>query len=165
MPLPPDSIFELSKAIWTEEDFDQMGWHDATVHALAFSTDTFELLLDIDYIYAWVDPKPPEEHFNFWISPCTLVFSNVYDFSASIELSQGLEVSDLSRVDETKPRNSDYIKREKEWKWIFDCQQGELSFRSVGFQQITRKMPTRGKRQSFSWEERGNPCFDRSAYK
>lgn len=165
MPIAPDCSFELSKSVWTEDDFEQMGWHDASVHAMAFSTDTFELLLDIDYIYAWVDPQPPEEHFTFWVSPCTLVFSNVYDFSAAIELSQGFEISDLSRIDETRPKNSDHIKREKEWKWIFDCHQGEFSFRSVGFQQITRKKPIRIKAQSFSWEERGNPCFDRVAYK
>jgi hypothetical protein len=29
----------LEKAVWTHGDFDMMGWHDATVHAIAFHED------------------------------------------------------------------------------------------------------------------------------
>jgi hypothetical protein len=28
--------YELEKWIWTEADFDVMGWHDSSIHALAF---------------------------------------------------------------------------------------------------------------------------------
>ena len=85
MPLSPTEIYEIEKAIWTEIDFDQMGWHDVHIHAVAFRPDTYELLLDIDYMFAWVNPEKEEKHYTFWMSPCTLVFSNVHTFKAEIE--------------------------------------------------------------------------------
>ena len=38
--------------VWADADFDAMGWHDITVHAMGFDErkDTARLLLDIDYI-------------------------------------------------------------------------------------------------------------------
>ena len=46
----------LEKAVWTDGDFDRMGWHDARVHAIAFheDEDNAELLLDLDYIVRWI---------------------------------------------------------------------------------------------------------------
>jgi hypothetical protein len=34
------SAYTPEKWIWTEADFETMGWHDVHVHALAFQTDT-----------------------------------------------------------------------------------------------------------------------------
>jgi hypothetical protein len=164
MPLTPTDPFELEKAIWTEEDFDQMGWHDVHIHAIAFSTVTHELLLDIDYMFAWVDPEAPEVHYTFWMAPCTLVFANVHSFAAEIETGLGLEVSHVEREDAGRPKNADYIKREKEWKWTFNCQEGVFSFHAVGYQQITRSRPVRAKSQSFEWEGRGGVSFARCPY-
>ena len=160
MPIAPTDTFALEKAIWTDADFDVMGWHDVHIHGMAFHAEKYELLLDIDYIYAWVDPEPPEKHFTFWMAPCTMIFSNVHSFTASVESGLGLEISELSREDAGRPRNADYIAKEKEWKWLFDCQEGDLSFLSVGFQQFTRRPPVRAKSQVFGWDERGGVTFD-----
>jgi hypothetical protein len=164
MPLAPHEPFELEKAIWTEADFDQMGWHDVHIHAIAFSTETHELLMDIDYLFAWVDPESPDPHCTFWMAPCTLIFANVHSFMAEIEWGLGLEISGVSREDAGRPKNADYIKKDKEWKWEFDCQEGSFSFHAVGYVQITRRPPTRAKAQSFPWNERGGVSFDRNAY-
>lgn len=164
MPLSPHEPFELEKAIWTEADFDQMGWHDVHIHAIAFSTETHELLLDIDYMFAWVDPEAPDPHYTFWMAPCTLVFSNVHNFIADIEWGLGLEIDDVSREDAGRPQNAAYIKRNREWKWNFDCQEGSFSFHSVGYMQITRRRPTRANTQVFTWDERGGASFDRNGY-
>ena len=48
--------YKLEKWIWTEADFDVMGWHDSQIHATAFFPEDFELVLDIDYIFDWVHP-------------------------------------------------------------------------------------------------------------
>ena len=56
------------RAVWSDADFEQMGWHDATVWAVAFlATDpretldsSGELALDIDYIVQWIEPVPPD---------------------------------------------------------------------------------------------------------
>lgn len=59
MPLPEHG---LAKAIWTDDDYVNMGWHDATIWAYALQkADTDDvpedtprpstrLLLDLDYI-------------------------------------------------------------------------------------------------------------------
>ena len=164
MPLAPHDLFTLEKAIWTETDFDNMGWHDVHIHALAFSTETHELLMDIDYMFGWVDPEPPENHYTFWIAPCTLVFANVHSFKAEIEWGLGLEISGVSREPAGRPNNADYIKKDVEWMWLFDCQEGSFTFHSVGYRQITRRIPIRARSQSFPWIERGGVSFDLVPY-
>jgi hypothetical protein len=69
--------YTLDKPIWTNADFEIMGWHDATVWAMAVVSDDFELIFDIDYILRWIDPVPPDPSFSFWVSPATLVFEGV----------------------------------------------------------------------------------------
>lgn len=58
---------QLEKKIWTEADFPIMGWHDATVYGMLFQSDTSalsnQLLFDLDYIFQWIDPTPPDNHF------------------------------------------------------------------------------------------------------
>lgn len=164
MPLAPREPFELEKSIWSEADFDRMSWHDVHIHALAFSTETHEFLMDIDYMFAWVDPEVPDPNYTFWMAPCTWIFSNVHSFTANIEWGLGLEISGVSRENIGRPQNADHIMKDKEWKWEFDCQEGVFSFRSVGFVQITRHRPIRAKAQSFSWDERGGISFCRKPY-
>jgi hypothetical protein len=55
----------LTKSIWSDADFDVMGWHDVTIHGLCVQPGASDnllprLLLDIDYIVRWVHPLPPE---------------------------------------------------------------------------------------------------------
>ena len=45
--------YAREKWIWTEEDFERMGWYDALVHALSFQPDAWGFLLDLDYILEW----------------------------------------------------------------------------------------------------------------
>ena len=160
--IKPNEPFELKKSIWTEADFDEMGWHDVHIHALAFQPDSFELYLDIDYMFAWVDPEPPDTHYTFWLAPCTWLFTNVYDFKAEVDWGLGLEIEDVSRELIGKPKNAEYIRREKEWRWVLACQEGELSFTSVGFQQFVRQNPIRVSSQVFSWPQRKGVCFDKT---
>ncbi len=161
MAISPTTPFELSKTVWTENDFDQMGWHDVHIHALAFATDGYELLLDVDYMFAWVDPEPPVIYYSFWMSPCTLIFRNVHSFSATIEWGLGLEISQVSREEAGRPKNAEHIHEDKEWKWIFECQEGSFSFFSTGYSQVTRRRPIKATAQVFSWNERGGISFDR----
>jgi hypothetical protein len=70
----------LEKLIWTEADYDIMGWHDATVWALALGWESHEFSLDIDYI-KWVQPDADDPDFRFWVAPATLVFHNTYQLN------------------------------------------------------------------------------------
>lgn len=80
----------LTKSAWSDADFDEMGWHDATIHGLCVQPGAPDgslpprLLLDIDYIVRWVHPVAPQTHFSFWTAPSTLVFDDVWDFEGDL---------------------------------------------------------------------------------
>ena len=136
---------EIEKWIWTEADFDVMGWHDSRVHALAFLPDEFEIVFDIDYILKWVHPQPEETTFKFWVSPATLVFENVYDVDFNIgSIGVELDILNVTREDTGPPRNAEYIGKDVEWLWIIECAQGEIKFRSAGYKQYLRSSPVFG---------------------
>lgn len=147
--------FDLEKLIWIESDFEIMGWHDSRIYAIAFSSEKFELIFDIDYIFKWVDPKPNEVYFSFWISPCTLVFENVYN----VEFDFGcngveLEIDRISCEIKGVPRNAEYIGKNQEWTWTIECQQGEIKFHSTGYQQFVRAKPVLRKQQTLDSKTR-----------
>lgn len=109
----PANIFTLEKSIWTEADFENMGWHDATIYGLTFEkTDsnwTGDLLLDIDYIFKWVPNCLPENSFNFWVSPCTLIFKEAFKLDININTHdfsiEGLEIEDILLKSKSKHTN------------------------------------------------------------
>ena len=76
-------IFTLDKSIWTHDNFEEMGWHDANIYGMSIEKNddnwTADFLLDIDYIFKWVNPVPPAETFTFWVAPCTVIFSECFD--------------------------------------------------------------------------------------
>jgi hypothetical protein len=164
MALSPGDIYELPKVVWTHEDFDQMGWHDVTVHAITFDPERFEFSLDIDYIFAWVNPEPPSPYYSFWISPATLIFHNIGDFRAELDGPIGLEISDLRRKDPHPPKNAEFISLKTEWTWTIELVRGEINFPAAGFTQYTRRKPIRNiTGQCFSLQERGGISFDRTS--
>ena len=55
---PMTESFQPEKWIFTEADYESMGWHDSNIHAISFLPETFELVLDIDYILQWIHPEP-----------------------------------------------------------------------------------------------------------
>lgn len=153
-------IYQLEKALWTDADFEQMGWHDCPIKALAFSDNDYQLLLDIDYIFKWVLPKN-KRFYNFWISPCTLVFENVHDIN--IELSSdgvALTIDKISRKNPVVPRNAEYIGRDTEYDWIIETFAGEISFKSVGFKQYVRQQPVLISTQELDTDARGGISFN-----
>src|SRR5690349_14814502 len=87
--------YTLEKWIWTEADFDSMGWHDASIYAMKMDGD---LCFDIDYIFKWNQPEIEGFHFTFFVAPCTLCFKDVQELS--FELSQPvhdnrIEIADI----------------------------------------------------------------------
>jgi len=153
--------YPMEKWVWTEADFERMGWHDSQVHALAFSPETSELLLDIDYIFEWIHPEPSETYFKFWTAPATLIFENVYDVDFIIgSYSGGLEIDGIKREDGRQPRNAPYIRHDLERLWTIDCQEGEIKLRSAGYTQYIRAAPQFG-RQKLELSARGGCSFKR----
>jgi hypothetical protein len=148
--------YEIEKWVWTESDFEIMGWHDSQIHALAFLPEDFEIIFDIDYIFQWVHPGLNETYFKFWIAPATLVFENVYDLEFDLEsYNVELEIDNIRREDARRPHNAQYIGREIDWLWIIECQEGEIRFRSVGYKQFIRALPQLRKAQTLDLKTRG----------
>src|SRR5687768_4950848 len=116
----------LEKDIWSDADFDRMGWHDATIHAFTPFPDDWELAFDIDYIVKWVDPEPPSPYFSFWVAPATLVFRDVSDIEIAIALPsiERLTIDDLSRSD---PRETG---ASTDWQWTLRLHQGPIGLRA-----------------------------------
>src|ERR1700750_3136702 len=67
----------LEKKNWDETNFQTMQWHDCKIYAIAFDSERFELVLDIDFIVEWIAPKDSQSTYEFWMVPATLAFKNV----------------------------------------------------------------------------------------
>lgn len=150
--------FNTEKAIWTEADFEQMGWHDNKIYAIGFGIAEYELTFDIDYIFKWIDPKGNENHFKFITSPATLVFRNVYDVRIATYMSN-LVITDIYKDNPTMPKNAVYIKDKFEYDWTIETTNGEITFKSTGYTQFTRKM-IQSDSQSIDLVVRGGISFD-----
>jgi hypothetical protein len=160
MALSPDQHFVLEKPVWSEADLGRMGWHDVVIHGIAFDPGRFEFMLDIDYLFAWVNPEPPSKYYTFWAAPCTIVFRDVHNLHFNTGEPLGWQVMSLER-NEPKPFNANYAPDKTEWTWIFDLLNGEIKFSSTGYTQYTRRIPVRIQQQLFSLDDRGGISFER----
>jgi len=148
--------YNLGKRIWTELDFEQMSWHDCPIHALSFSKD-YKLLLDIDYILKWVLSKN-KKNYKFWISPCTLVFENVYDIALESDHTS-LVILNVTKDNPRAPKNEIYLDKKIEYDWVIETTVGEITFKSVGFNQFIRKPPIFINSQEIDIETRSGLSF------
>ena len=113
-----------------------MDWHDNSIYAIEFRENS-ELLIDIDYIIQWVAKG---KIFKFWVAPATLIFKNVYD----LKLESGgtdLIIMGIIRDNPQQPKNKNYIIEPFEYDWLIETTNGEISFKSVGYEQYLRKDP------------------------
>ena len=148
----------LEKWVWSDEDFDLMGWHDVTIHAVGVALEQWELFLDIDYILQWIDPIPPEEYFKFWVAPASLVYENVSDLKIDIDVGSYQEIT-LQGIERSNPRVSNGVITV--WDWLLESHQGSVSFIATGFKQYIRSAPMLGKMQSLEINQRGGFSFSR----
>lgn len=157
-------IFKLDKSTWTQDDFEEMGWHDANIYGLTIEKSednwTADLLLDIDYIFKWVHPVVPERTFTFWVAPCTLIFENCFDLQIDFKTNGGhldlMEISDLYLKSKIEQNTNEFV-----YEWCIELQQGDINLKSYGFQQIVRQLPLHIQRQVLTSEERGGINFGR----
>jgi hypothetical protein len=152
-----DERFILEKLVWSEADYDQMGFHDVGIRAVYFSTQSQEVSFDIDYIFKWVMPTPPGKFFTFWVSPATLVFRDVSDVEVSWGGSELFELDELKRSEEEKLPTG-YAR----WLWTLAGNVGgSASLRATGYNLYVRREPIYINRQNLWAEERGGISFHR----
>jgi hypothetical protein len=153
--------YQLEKTLWTEADFDIMGWHDCPVHALSFDSED-KLLLDIDYMFEWV-LKKNKRNYMFWISPCTLVFENVYDLVFETD-HMTIIIDNISRENPRKPKHAQDSNTDLEYDWTIETTVGVILFRSTGFKQYVRQAPVLISMQHVDLQQRGGISFNRISF-
>ena len=159
--------FEVDKPIWTQYDYEQMGWHDCSIYGLTFlpidEVGTTHLVFDIDYIFKWVNPVHPKPNFSFWVAPCTLLFKDTFALTINIDRRGGttdmLEVADLYLVDKVEQETNKWI-----YEWTIDLQEGHINFKSSGFDQIVRQRPIFTDGQVLTLDERNGISFSQTPF-
>jgi len=160
--------YELEKSVWTHNDFDIMGWHDVNIHAFGIAQDeeygTADLMLDIDYIFQWIEGPPPSRYFSFWISPCTLIFKNAFDIKIDISLAYGgfmdCEIADMKLINKMEQEGGNLV-----YEWKLELREGTISLKSYGgFEQIVKRYPIHKSIQALELVERGGINFDTTPY-
>jgi hypothetical protein len=160
-------IFKLDKSIWTHDDFEEMGWHDANIYGLTIEKSednwTADFLLDIDYIFKWVHPIPPTHTFTFWVAPCTLIFKECFDLHIDFKTDGGcldlMEIADLYLKSTVEQETNKFV-----YEWTIELQQGKITLKSYGLEQIVRQKPLHVKGQVLTLDERNGINFGRKPY-
>lgn len=137
----------LEKWEWTEEDFENMGWHDCPIYAIRLDDDIY---LDIDYIFKW-NNNGIGNSFTFWIAPATLVFENPYSLKIDIELDfvNGLEIAEVVK---SKDNTDNTI-------WNIQTREGVIAIGAEKYKQIIRRKPSFQFNQAVKSDERGEISF------
>ena len=143
----------------TTKNFEKIGWHDCKIYGLAFDDLSFNLYLDIDYISEWIEPSKEDEGYKFRVAPATLNFHNVWNISFDIETNLSLEIDNITRNNPHSPKNKEIYPNAIEYDWLIELQQGEISFKSIGFDLHLREQPIKMQMQTLSLKERGGISF------
>jgi hypothetical protein len=152
----------LSKATWTDDDYDSMGWHDCTIHALRLAGYQDEqnprrLVFDLDYIVRWVEPARHGGRYTFWIAPATLVFEWPIEIRGEFALRDGdLELADLHRLD-----SPDDL---PEPVWRLEGHDFDFYVRASGYRQFLRTPPQHVSHPSLAEPERGGVSFAEQSF-
>lgn len=126
------------KEVWTDADFEEMGWHDSHIHAISFPNENLGISLDIDYLFKWVlDDK--SNRYKFWASPCTLFFFNVVNLKIDIDFQNTIELSilNINRDNPRLPAAGEITL----WDFEITTDKGHIKFESSGYKQVVRKQP------------------------
>ncbi len=127
----------IVKEIWSDEDFFEMGWHDARLYRMSFPDDQCRIKFDIDYIFEWVEAKG--DQFNFWVAPCLLEFREVYDLKINLDFKNSYPI-DILEITRSGPKLSPGSSAVF-WDFVIVLHSGEVRFRSYGFEQKVLRQP------------------------
>lgn len=156
----------LEKAICTQDDYEQMNWHDCRMYGFIFQPNdewrTTNLLFDIDYRLKWVYPAPSEIHYSFWMAPATLVFKEVSGLN--IQMDYNNDSTELPEIIKLVLKKK--VKEEEKWiyEWYMELQEGFIAFKSLGFEQIIRQHPVLIQSQILTLEGRNGISFSLTPY-
>lgn len=151
--------------IQTQENFDQMSWHDCHIWAMEFRVGeagegdwTSELGLDIDFIVEWICGTDGVTGFR--IAPANLVFHGVTDLKISIDCDRGLQAAlhplSINHIEREPVREQKIYLDRPYYKWKICLnwpEDSQLTFGSTGFSQVLRADPIFSTEQYLSRRE------------
>ena len=158
------------KPIWTDDDYELMGWHDCPIRGVAFLDDSdygagqfdSKLAFDIDYIFKWgLVETEKEPSYSFYISPCTLVFEQAYDVTLNGSTVGYTPVFPQINCLTIKLNEESLKRNYRCYDVCIELHNSEpITFQSTGFKQYVRKPPLLVESQCLSITHRGGVHFD-----
>lgn len=124
---------------WTDKDFDDLSWHDNTVHAFRIidegdDTGTARLVLDIDHILKWCSEQSGE--YSFLIAPARLTFHGVFALRFSLDYATPTAATRPFMIDGINRRLEKHQRCEAVlWTIPINWPSGEIAFEAAGFTQ------------------------------
>lgn len=117
-------------------NFKELNLHDCKAYAWGILSESHKLLMDVDWIVSW---KLQNGTYRLHISPCTFVFSNVWDVNIDIVMNTTLIIDSMEIISEQVPRNISVLsKGTKEYACRINFSEGSFSFRTIDFTIIQR---------------------------
>jgi hypothetical protein len=153
--------YQQVSPILTSANFESATWHDCPIYAFSIEYETFDFVIDLDFIVDWIPPGEQGLPYRHHISPATLVFHSASDVSIEIRsTSEPLHVNEITRTDPQLTPNARHIK----YTWIIDSHNGQITLRSIGFTQYLRVAPALSHKQRLELTERGGVSFSRATF-
>ena len=130
---------------WTTEDFEELSWHDCSVHGLSIvggddESGAGELVLDLDFIVEWV--RVGAEQLRFWVAPATLTFHGVHELKIAIDYAGAamtpFSLGHIGRDGVVQPDGVSFQQWRLEVCWPFNS---SITFVGSGFTQVLRREP------------------------
>ncbi len=118
-----------------------------------------DLVMDIDYMFEWYEPKEGETGFTHLTSPCTLLFRNVEDMGMFFEGTY----PDVSFIIQDLYEEENAFSPEQH-TYKIECLGGNFILRCDGFELVVRQQPIHHPYQALSLEQRGDISFSRKPY-
>jgi hypothetical protein len=137
-----------NKQSWNDADFEAMGWHDCTIHALRFDQDgqyQSDLVLDLDYIFEWL--LTPAGSYNFRVAPALLRFQNV----DNLRIRMALRFKQTAQINEVTRSASHWLIG---FRGYPNQEISGIEFDATGYIQELSRSPIVVSRQCLTWSER-----------
>lgn len=125
------------KTMCNHLNFNEIYLHDCRVYGWGIIPDSYKLLMDVDWI---TSRELQNESYRFCISPCTFMFSNIWDIDIDIGMNLTLTIDNMEVLSVQEPRNSSVLSEDtKEYTCRINFLEGSFTFRTIDFIIIQRK--------------------------
>lgn len=144
---------------WTENDFDQMSWHDNAVHGIKIiegEHGSGEFVLDLDYILDWLPSQNSIDCFQFRVAPAELRFHEATNLRVSLDYASATAALTPFSIHRIHVESVIYEGGVRSLKWRIEINwpHGEITFQAPRFTQVLTGNVVVTDNQSLSNEER-----------